>query len=250
MQTWATLAAKHATLTSGIGIGAIPAMGWESLDGVAVGALLAGVGFAVLNSPRRAQSCQLPLTMYERAGRVQASRTAGGRLARARRRVDGLLTGMLSDDSDRMTSVSATWPRDAAAEQPPAAGATSDLAAAEFDPGIAELAAAPRPAGHGSEAADDGAADDAEQATASASVPGERTSDEGFWGPGEPGSAAPTSGYRSKHRLDAPAKNSRPQESRRTGPRHAAPPVGFGATLSRSLTSPRLTSRSAAHAGG
>ena len=82
MQTWATLAAKHATLTSGIGLGAIPAMGWESLDGVAVGALLAGVGFAVLNTPRRAQSCQFPLVIAERADQAQASR--GGRRAARR----------------------------------------------------------------------------------------------------------------------------------------------------------------------
>ena len=81
MQTWATLAAKHATLTSGIGLGAIPAVGWDSLDGVAVGALLAGVGFAVLNSPRRAQSCQFPLVIAE-PRRSGAGEPAGGRAAR------------------------------------------------------------------------------------------------------------------------------------------------------------------------
>lgn len=290
MQTWATLAAKHATLTSGIGLGAIPAFGWESLDGVAVGALLAGVGFAVLNSPRRAQSCQLPLMTYERSGPAQTSRVAGGRLARVRRRVDGLLTGMLSDDSGRMTSAPATWQSEAADEQPlahgaqpqaenaqpdlaanhlmpasvvaeagpdlawaepnagvePSGGAKPDLAAAELEPDGSDgsdVAAASPPDEHSSDAADN-----AEHGTASA--PGELTSDNGFWGPGEPGSGPPTSRYRSKHRQDAPATNAGPQDSRRTGPRHAAPPAGFGAALSRGLTSRRLTSRSAAHAGG
>ena len=44
--------------------------------------------------------------------------------------------------------------------------------------------------------------------------------------------------------------NAAPAEGARSGPRHAAPRAGFGAALSRSLASPRLTSRSAAHAGG
>ena len=263
MQTWATLAAKHATFTSGIGLGVIPAMGWNSLDGVAVGALLAGVGFAAMNSPRRAQSCQLPPIMFERAGQAQTSRPAGWRLARVRQRVDGLLTGMLSDDSGRMTPLPATWPGSAAARETPAEAARPDLAAeqrlpapvaadtepdlarAEFDIDDAGRAAAPEPAGHGRNASDS-----EELAPAPASASGERESDGGFWGPGEPGSTPPTSGYRSRHRLDAPARNATPQESRRTGPRHAAPPAGFGARISRGLTSPRLTSRSAAHAGG
>ncbi len=204
MQTWASLAAKHATITSGIGLGGIPAMGWGSLDGVAVGALLAGVGFAVLNSPRRAQSCPLPPMMSERPGQVQTSRPAGGRLARARQRVDGLLTGMLSDESDRTTPVPATR------QNEPAAGAGEHATAAE---------------------------------------PGQHRSDEAFWGPAESDNPMPTS-YRSRHRVDAPASDTGPAESRRIGPRHAAPPASFGATIGRRLASPRLTSRSAAHAGG
>ena len=141
MQTWATLAAKHATLTSGIGLGAIPAMGWDSLDGVAVGALLAGVGFAVLNSPRRAQSCQFPLVIAERADQARASRVAGGRLARVRQRVDGLLTGMLSDGSDRTTSLlPATWPGDAA---------RAEMSAVSARPGLLAEQTAHRAAGSG-----------------------------------------------------------------------------------------------------
>src|SRR5258708_32107282 len=80
MQAPAILAAKHAALGSGVGLGALPITGWTSLDGVAVGMLLAGVGLAAL-SPRR--------------------------LARFRQRVGGLLTGMLSDDAETMTPAAA-----------------------------------------------------------------------------------------------------------------------------------------------
>src|SRR6266704_3447031 len=103
MQIWATVAAKHATLTSGIGLGAIPATGWDSLDGFAAGVLLAGVGFAAVNSARRVRSCALPPVVAGRAareGRLQASGPAVGRLTRARKRVDGLLTAMLVDDAE------------------------------------------------------------------------------------------------------------------------------------------------------
>src|SRR5215471_12903719 len=99
MKTWATVAAKHATLSSGIGLGALPAMGWDSLDGFAAGVLLAGVGFAALNSTRRLRSCPLPPALPG-GSRAQAAGPAGGRLARVRLRVDGLLTGLLSDDAD------------------------------------------------------------------------------------------------------------------------------------------------------
>jgi hypothetical protein len=53
MKTWAIMAAKHATLTSGISFSAIPGLGTASLDGFALGALLVGAYFAVQNSPRR-----------------------------------------------------------------------------------------------------------------------------------------------------------------------------------------------------
>ncbi|SRR6266566_6489361 len=100
MQTWAILAAKHAALTSGVGFGAIPAAGWDSLDGVAVGLLLAGVGFAAV-SGRRVPGCPL-----SPAG-AQAAAAGGGnpataRASKIRRRVDRLLTGMLSDDADKL----------------------------------------------------------------------------------------------------------------------------------------------------
>src|SRR6266700_2991323 len=104
MQTWATVAAKHATFTSAIGLGAIPATGWDSLDGFAAGMLLAGAGFAALNRSRRVRSYSIPPVMAGR-GRPQASGPAVGRLTRVRQRVDGLLTGMLSDDAEPIPPV-------------------------------------------------------------------------------------------------------------------------------------------------
>ena len=106
MQTWAIPAAKHAALTSGIGLGIIPAAGWDSLDGVAVGMLLAGIGFAVV-SARRVPSCQLPPAGSEFGG--NGSDLGGGRrMASFKRRMDGLLTRMLSDDADRLTPAAAS----------------------------------------------------------------------------------------------------------------------------------------------
>src|SRR5260370_31445283 len=109
MKPWATVATKHATLSSGIGLGAIPAMGWDSLDGFAAGVLLAGVGFAALNSSRRVRSCAVTPVMAGSAIRPQPNGLAGGRLATVRRRVDGLLTGMLSDDAEFVATGQAHW---------------------------------------------------------------------------------------------------------------------------------------------
>src|SRR5579859_6462650 len=121
MRTWVILTAKHAALTSGMGLGAIRAMGWESLDGFAAGVLLAGAGFAALNSSRRFRSCPLPPGVPGGGTRAQSSALAGGRLARVRQRVDGLLTGMLSDDADFVSQPPVPW-RGAADMAPTAPG--------------------------------------------------------------------------------------------------------------------------------
>src|SRR5579859_5720067 len=130
MRTWVTLTAKHAALTSGIGLGAIPAMGWESLDGFAAGVLLAGVGFAALNSSRRLRSCPLPPAVPGDVSRAQSSALAIGRLARVRQRVDGLLTGMLSDDVEFVSPAPVPW-RGAAEKPPQPERALADLDAAD-----------------------------------------------------------------------------------------------------------------------
>jgi len=81
MNPWAVLAATHATLTSGVGFSMIPRLGTDSLDGVAVGALLAGAYVVATNSPRRdLRGLRLP----SRVSRSWAARprtghgTAGG----------------------------------------------------------------------------------------------------------------------------------------------------------------------------
>jgi hypothetical protein len=105
MQSWTILAAKHAALTPGIALGAIPAAGWDSLDGVAIGMLLAGIGFAAV-SARRVPSCPLPPAGGQVA-MADGGRPPAGRLTKFRRRVDGVLTGMLSDDADKLNLAAA-----------------------------------------------------------------------------------------------------------------------------------------------
>ena len=117
MQTWAILAAKHAALTSGISFGAFSAPGWNSLAGAAIGLLLAGMGIAAV-STRRVPSCPLGPA----GGQVAAAHAipAGGPMSRFRRRVDGVLTGMLSDEDDEPAAVArsrTTFKESEAAEQ-------------------------------------------------------------------------------------------------------------------------------------
>ena len=337
MQTWVTLAAKHATLASGIGLGAVPAMGWESLDGVAVGFFLAGAGFAVANSTRQARSCPLPPAAAAGPARAESSRQQAGALTRIRRRVDGLLTGMLSDDAEQLSAQTpvlvpvpsaaeprpaepgrarSPWPGDYVGANAGPARARSGSSAAATAPARSE-----RPERVGNWPYLTLVRDIEEQPAAPrrAAAAGLTDDDPAFWGPMPPQQATGGS-RRSKHRADGngtaraardstagdstasqgtvsqgtaregtasasraiggttsgsttsgsttsgsttggstgdggvgrdqdTGTNARPDDRKRPGPRHAAPPAGFGATLGRRLASPRLTSRSAAHAG-
>src|SRR5260221_11789374 len=101
MHTPVILAAKHAALGSGVGLGAIPVTGWASLDGVAVSMLLAAVGFAAVSS-RRVQRCPVQATPRH-AGPATARPGAGGAAARVRARADGPLTRSASDDPREST---------------------------------------------------------------------------------------------------------------------------------------------------
>ena len=92
MQSLAIMAAHHAVLTSGLSVGTLPQLGWDSLDGVAVGMLVACVGYAAVSARRRRNCSPPPL----------GAGAGAPRLARMRRRVDGMLTGILSDDADRL----------------------------------------------------------------------------------------------------------------------------------------------------
>ena len=372
MQTWAIPAAKHAALTSGIGLGIIPAAGWDSLDGVAVGMLLAGIGFAVV-SARRVPSCQLPPAGSEFGG--NGSDLGGGRrMASFKRRMDGLLTRMLSDDADKLTPAAASSRRLVrsipAAEQrfaaPPAwrgdyVDALPGRRSADSHP-YPEIQAAPGPDQSARQLAANGRASGGPPwpwLTGSAAVDGERLWPLASRKPGQPGPpgaaddfddlaralaagenrddvrplpspaerrrdavqrfmAAPVVdlelarvvrrsqgrwltaadeagrcpdwrepkdrcaprgaaadlrgaprpapprlleglgcgaaqddaevGHRSRRRPDGQVKD-KPQDGRRPKPRHAAPPLSFGATLTRRLTSTKLTSKSATHAG-
>ena len=81
MKTWAVLAAKHAALTSGVSFSVIPAIGTASLDGFALGAVLAGALFAALSSSRRGPGSQL---LRMPASRKRPASTWSGRFPVAR----------------------------------------------------------------------------------------------------------------------------------------------------------------------
>lgn len=83
MKTWAVLAAKHATLTSGVSFSVVPAIGTASLDGFALGALLAGALFAALSSTRRGPGSQL---LRLPVSRKRPASTWSGRFPAARLR--------------------------------------------------------------------------------------------------------------------------------------------------------------------
>ncbi|HKR70746.1 MAG TPA: hypothetical protein VJT16_18055 [Streptosporangiaceae bacterium] len=102
MQTWAILT-KHAALTSGVGFGTISVPGWGSLEVGVICLLFAGIGLAVA-SARRAPACPIGPAGGQVAAAQGGSTRPGGRMSRIRRRVDGVLTGMLSDDEDKLTS--------------------------------------------------------------------------------------------------------------------------------------------------
>ena len=305
MQTWVTLAAKHATLATGIGLGTIPAMGWDSLDGVAVGFLLAGVSFAAVNSSRQLRSVPLSPPGRSGPGKAEPAGQQAGARTRMRRRVDGVLTSMLKDDTEHpVTRLPALMAVPSVAE-PLAAGAGS--ARSQWDKDYAGAIVAPARSSSDAAAGDDGLATGGRTAVITAPPPaperperfgdwpylavvretdvvpdaaarwsigpaGTDNSDIAFWGPKSPHAGG---GHGSKRKagdvqaarkvsepqgkssgkdvtgqdLAGPDVTGRPADGRRPAPRHAAPPAGFGVTLGRRLTSPRFTSRSAAHAG-
>lgn len=306
MQTWVTLAAKHATLATGIGLGTIPAMGWDSLDGVAVGFLLAGASFAAVNSSRQLRSVPLTPPGPAGAGKAKPGGQQAGALTRMRRRVDGVLTSMLKDDTEHpVTQLPALMAVPSVAE-PLAAGAgtarsqwdkdyvdaivaparsSSDAAVTAGVPAASSRTAvltAPPPASPGCPERvgewpylalirDTDIVQDAASRWSVGPAGGTDMSDIAFWGPKSPhagghgsrrmaddlraaGKVSETPGQSSGkdvtgQDLIGPDVTGRTADGRRPAPRHAAPPAGFGVTLGRRLTSPRFTSRSAAHAG-
>jgi hypothetical protein len=359
MQTWAILAAKHVVFTSGIGLGAVSAPGWGSLEGIAVGLLLAGIGLAAV-SARPAPSCPIGPA----GGQVAAAYggpPARGRMSRFRRRVDGVLTGILSDDEDNLTPRQRTrageglseagekrfetpstwdgdyvdalpwhysrppdpypvmlprspdhnlagrasvgrssgiaglpessvtpWPQTPARQGPEALGDSPWLTvSAAFDgeqlwplgnrrPGQARnrnavdrprqtvrdleqfltrppaqplhrddfqwFAASPAGASDPPAEASPDSDDDERDARRWSAGPG---SDAGEGGGGSAGAAGEAGGHRSKHRMDGPAGNAKPPDSRRSRARHAAPAPGASSALGRKAGGPKPASRSA-----
>jgi len=158
MHSWTILAAKHAALTPGVALGALPAAGWDSLDGVAVGMLLTGVGYAAM-SARRARSCPLPPAIGQLA-LAEGENPPARRVSRFRQRVDTMLTGMLSDDADKLSQAAGGKDRRRSAAEPRFDGPSSwrgdyvDALPVRREPGShpypdvpASSSQAPRPAG-------------------------------------------------------------------------------------------------------
>src|SRR5580692_4563051 len=77
MDTWATQAVVHATLTSGISMAAIPVIGSASLDGFALGLSCAGLALAAVNSPWKLRSLWRPADVLHHT--VRWSRPYGRR---------------------------------------------------------------------------------------------------------------------------------------------------------------------------
>ena len=316
MQTWAILAAKHVVLTSGIGLGAVSAPGWGSLEGIAVGLLLAGIGLAAV-SARPARSCPIGPA----GGQVAAAHggpPARGRRSRFRRRVDGVLTGMLSEDEDNLPrqrtrageglpeagekrfETPSTWDGDYVDALPWHHPKPPDPYPAVLpwspDPNLAGRASAGRssgiaglpessvtpwpqtPALQGQETYGDSpwltvsAACDGEQLWPLGNRrPGQARNHDAVDGPAETVRgpeqfqtlppprplhrddfqwfAAPPAGevggYRSKHRMDGPAGDAKPPDSRRSRARHAAPAPSVSSELGRRAGGPKPASRSA-----
>jgi hypothetical protein len=223
MKTWATVAIKHVVLTSGLGLGAVHGKGWDSINGLVAGLLLAGLGFAALESSRRIRSCPLPSAAPGCGYQPHASASA----ARARRQMGGLLAGILSDHGEFV---------------PPAAILLSASAAREDSEQVWASRQYPRHAAsryQGSRSRR--TADSAGWSRLSSgyerghTTPRDLVADESFWG-----RRTIQGGYHSRHRLHGSATNARPHdrrraEPRRSGPRHAAPHGRFGGTLSRTL---------------
>jgi hypothetical protein len=81
MDTWATQAVAHATLTSGIGMAAIPVIGSASLDGFALGLSCAGLALAAVNSPWKLRALWRPADVLHHT--VRWSRPYGRRSEQA-----------------------------------------------------------------------------------------------------------------------------------------------------------------------
>jgi hypothetical protein len=108
MNTWAAYATAHASLTSGIGAGPMPAFGSASLYGFALGASAMVLAFVVMKSPRPLNLPWRLADLWSRAVRLTQGRRrrhAGpaapiSSRSRIRRRVDIMLLQMLRDDVD------------------------------------------------------------------------------------------------------------------------------------------------------
>jgi hypothetical protein len=221
MDTWATQAVAHATLTSGISMAAIPVIGSASLDGFALGLSCAGLALAAINSPWKLRALWRPADVLHHT--VRWSRPYG-------RRSEQAGTTLTADDGvvfDR-TEISRPYAdldpgADAAGLEPGAVAADAELTAdqSRIKQRVNEMLTQLLGDHYDEPAAEAqiSAADDVAEPVAS-------TADENSE-PAEPATVTPAAaGYT---------------------PRHAAPPASFAAKLANPKL-PGLASRSS-HAG-
>jgi hypothetical protein len=232
MSTWAVLAAKQAVIATGFGAGLVPAIGTGSLDGFVIGAAMTGACFTALTAPGRARRRAAAMAIAETAGTGLAAAASATAVAGAG--VIGL-AGLASpaDTIDPVAYVGLDSPVRLARPGDVASPASVDgadaaetarsallrryfLAAEQFEPNWSRPVQADEdtPAQDQGESRQDGHAGD--------------------WAAGdwaEDGQGV--SGYRSRHRLGEGSPIRRPrQETRRSAPKHAAPPSSFASRMS------------------
>src|SRR5262249_5656920 len=109
MNSWATVAIKHVALTSGLGLGAVHTGAWDSLNGFAAGLMVAGLGFAALDSSRRMRRCPAR-TATPGCGYQRNAHRSG----RSRLHVGGLLAGILGAHAEFVRPAAVRLPGSAA----------------------------------------------------------------------------------------------------------------------------------------
>jgi hypothetical protein len=225
MGTWAVLAAKPAANATGFGAGLVPAIGTGSLDGFVIGAALTGACFITLTAPGRARR----RTAQAAAPCATSTASMAGALSAA---------GPFSAGP----AVAATETADTAVASPDTAVASPDTIGA----GAAASAAAGKDSSDRADSARSAllrryflAAEQFEpnwdqQTPAAEQAPAQVQSDsgqDGFAGDWAEDDAG-VSGYQSRHRLGDGSPIRRPrQKTRRTAPKHAAPPSSFASRL-------------------
>lgn len=231
MNTWAVLAAKEAAVATGLGTGAVPALGAGSLDGFAVGALMTGACFLVLSGPRRSRRSRRRLLTAGSASQAMPA-APGGPVPAARPSARGL-------DAAREHPPAGTARRHPLAETARERPLIQALGDPDREVVVPGLPGKPRPAAGAADGRGQGGRLAAGMAggarpTGPSLAAGAR--EDGQPGHGQPAAGARGNGrsggtYRSRHRRPDDRPTGKTPEPRRSMPRHAAPSGPLGAMM-------------------